>query len=241
MQLKSRGIVLHNFKYNDKKHIVKIFTQEKGLLTFMVTISASQKSKFKPAFFLPLTLLEIDYTFKEHKQFLSFTEVKCYHPYKSIHANFLKTSVALFANELLLRCLAAEDTNFELYDFIENFALYLDESGEAVTHLPNWFALHLTKYLGFFPLISDSEHTFFDMIEGVFRANAPSHIHFVNGDILIIITALIQANLSTIHSFQIPKVYRLEIQKIILEYYQLHHFSIKNLQSVEILKKVLSD
>jgi DNA repair protein RecO (recombination protein O) len=242
MLLKSNGIVLQNFKYNDKKHIVKIFTQEKGLLTFMVNISSSTKSKLRPAFFQAFTLLSIDFTFKDRKQFLSITDVKCYQPYKSIQTDFLKSTVALFSAELLLRCIATEDINYELYEFIENFALHLDESQDAITHLPNWFALHLTKHLGFFPLSAENEAgKYFNMIDGIFQDHAPMHIHFINGDILMSFIAYIHSNLQQIHSYQIPKIYRLQIQKIIMEYYQLHNYSVQNLQSTAIFSKVLND
>jgi DNA repair protein RecO (recombination protein O) len=242
MLLKSNGIVLQNFKYSDKKHIVKIFTQEKGLLTFMVNMSSAPKSKLRPAFFQPFTLLSLDFTFRDNKPFLSINDVKCYQPYKTIATDFLKSTVALFSAELLLRCIAAEDINYELYEFVEIFAMYLDNSNETITHLPNWFALHLTKHLGFFPLVNESEDVkYFNMIDGVFQANAPLHIHFVNGDILLSFLAYVNAKLENIHSFHIPKVYRLQIQKIILEYFQLHNHSVQNLQSISVFSKVLND
>jgi DNA repair protein RecO (recombination protein O) len=242
MLLKSNGIVLQNFKYNDKKHIVKIFTQEKGLLTFMVNISSSTKSKMRPAFFQAFTLLSIDFTFRDNRQFFSITDVKCYYPYKSVSSDFLKSTVAMFCTELLLRCVAAEDINYELYEFVETFAKHLDETTEPITHLPNWFALHLSKHLGFFPLSKENVFPkYFNMIEGVFQDAAPMHIHFVTGDILMSFLAYVNSNLEQTQSFQIPKIYRLQIQKIILEYFQLHNHSVNNLQSVTIFTKVFSD
>ncbi len=243
MLLKTQGIVLQNFKYNDAKHIIKIFTQDKGLLTFIVHVSSGTKSKFKPAFFQTFTLLSIDYQFKDNKSFLSIKEVKCYHPYKTIHVDFLKTTVALFCTELLLKCLVNEDCNYELYDFIECFAKHLDASDAAITHLPNWYALHLTKFLGFFPLMASDGAigNFFNMIDGVFQDDAPMHVHYVTGDILMSFMALISVSLDQVYLFQIPKVYRTEIQKILLEYYQLHNYPVQNMQSLDVFRKVLSD
>ncbi len=240
MLLKTKGIVLQNFKYNDTKHIVKIFTQDKGLLTFMVHISSGQKSKFKPAFFQIFTLLSLDYQFKDSKSFLTLKEVKCYYPYQTIHVDFIKTTVALYCTELLLKCIASEDCNDELFNFIEGFAQHLDQSKDAVTHLPNWYTLHLSKFLGFFPLLANAGESgqYFNMIDGVFQDEAPLHVHYVTGDILLSFIALINVPLNSVHLFQIPKVYRLEIQKIVLEYYQLHNYPVQYLHSIDIFKQI---
>jgi DNA repair protein RecO (recombination protein O) len=242
MLTKSKGIVLKNHKFNDKKHIVKIFTEQKGLLTFMVNLSNGPRAKLKPAFFQPFTLLELDFNFHPHKNFLSITDVKCYYPYSSATVDFRKTAIALYCSEVLLKCLAAEDIQYDLFDFIEHFSKHLDQTDKNIQHHAIWFTLHLSKYLGFFPLIDQQSPTqFFDLINGTFQNNAPIHVHYIQGDMILVLQSYITATIENIETFQVHKVWRQNIQACLLEYFQLHNYPIQQLQSISILSKVLND
>jgi len=65
MLIKTRGIVLQQFKYLDSSLIVKIYTEELGLQSYMVKGSRSKKSTQKPAYFQPLSLIDLVVYHKE--------------------------------------------------------------------------------------------------------------------------------------------------------------------------------
>ncbi|MFA4853518.1 MAG: recombination protein O N-terminal domain-containing protein, partial [Bacteroidales bacterium] len=54
---KSRGIVLHSIKYSDSSLIVKIYTENFGLQSYILRSARNRKSKMKVGIFQPLALL----------------------------------------------------------------------------------------------------------------------------------------------------------------------------------------
>src|SRR5690242_5991992 len=104
MNLKTSGIVLHNLKYGDNSLIVKIFTKEHGLRSFMIKGFRGKKSNMKASLFMPLTILEMDISIKSvASSFNTIKEAQCREPLHDIHVNFGKQSVALFIAEILYK------------------------------------------------------------------------------------------------------------------------------------------
>jgi len=65
MQIKTKAIVLSALKYQEKSLIVKCFTEEAGMVSFFVRNAfAKGKSAQKIAYFQPLTILDIDFVYK---------------------------------------------------------------------------------------------------------------------------------------------------------------------------------
>ena len=57
----TKAIVLSSLKYSDSSLIVKCFTEEDGLKSYMLRgILKSKKGKLKAAYFQPLTLLKLE-------------------------------------------------------------------------------------------------------------------------------------------------------------------------------------
>jgi Recombination protein O C terminal. len=61
--------------------------------------------------------------------------------YQNIFSDIKKNAVSLFMVELLTKCLKQPETNEDLFHFVEDAFLHLDESGETVTaNFPLFFA-----------------------------------------------------------------------------------------------------
>ena len=57
----SRAIVLNKINYSETSLILKIYTEQEGLLSFIVKGIRGKKGKLRMAQFQALNLLEIDY------------------------------------------------------------------------------------------------------------------------------------------------------------------------------------
>ena len=77
MKYKSRGIPLTYIRHGESSIISKIFTEEKGLQTFIIKAVRSKKSKKKLSYFEPLKLLNINANFnaKQSLQYLGEVNV----------------------------------------------------------------------------------------------------------------------------------------------------------------------
>ncbi len=59
MIAKTQGVVFHQIKYSETSLIVKIYTRDFGLQSYLIKGARSKKSKFSPALLQHLSLLEI--------------------------------------------------------------------------------------------------------------------------------------------------------------------------------------
>jgi DNA repair protein RecO (recombination protein O) len=166
----SRGIVFRQVKYAETSLVVKVFTEEYGLMSFLVKGARGPKSRMRAALFQPLTILDLIISRKEKQELHHIREARLAYMARTIPFEISKTAILAFMNELLYKTVREEAPNRMLFNFIEGMIRRLDEStgGTAILHL--FFAAHLTRYLGFFP---DGIYTgpacHFDLQEGCFK------------------------------------------------------------------------
>lgn len=151
MLKKTRGIVLSSLKYKETSIIVKIFTRELGLKSYLVNGVRSQGKGSKMALYQPLTLIDLVVYDKENSGLQRISEAKLSLPYQRIPFDFQRTAVALFMTEVINRSLYENYQNEFLFDFLEESAKVLDQSELNLAHFPVVFLLEKAKYLGFGP------------------------------------------------------------------------------------------
>ncbi len=175
MYHKSKGIVLQTVKYGETSAIAKIYTENIGLLSFMVYGFRSSKSTKKAAMLQQGTLLEIDFLHQTNKNLHQLKEIKRSYTYQSIPFDMRKSSVMLFLIELISKCVIENQINEEEFDFIYSQFIHLDSMPEIDPFFHLDFLVSLTQYLGFFPENNcSSEYPYFDVKNGFF-VSAPTH------------------------------------------------------------------
>jgi DNA repair protein RecO (recombination protein O) len=241
MLLKTRGIVLHNVKYADKKIISRIYTREQGIRSYMVNVSSSAKSKLKPALLLPLNQLEMEVFAKENKDLGRISEVRCTYQYTGLGTDMYKNAVASFINEVLYRCIHEQESNPFLFDFIEHSLQWLDVTHEPVYNFHLYFMAELSRYLGFYPQNNYNEtENIFDLAEGVFIPFSPAHPDFLTGIQSKDFSDLFSVNLHSIAEYQINREQRLSLLSNLIHYYRLHVPGLKEFKSLAVLQATLS-
>jgi DNA repair protein RecO (recombination protein O) len=155
MLKKTKGIALNYIKYKESSIIVKIFTRELGLKSYIVNGVRSQGKGSKIAHFQPLTLLDLVVYEKENSGLQQISETKIFQSPLLLPFDLSRTSIALFMTELISRSIYEGYQNEELFDFIEDSVLHLDNKEIRLTHFPLVFLLGNAKYLGFAPETAD--------------------------------------------------------------------------------------
>ena len=113
--LKTKAVVLQTIKYGDSSLVVKMFTEESGLQSFMVKGAFGKKSKMKAALFQNMTLLEI--VAEIGGSSLGFIkEISLSHCYKSIPSDIKKTTILIFISELLSKSISESEVDTELFN-----------------------------------------------------------------------------------------------------------------------------
>jgi len=175
----TQGIVFHSVKYSDTSLIVKIYTGLFGIRSYIFRGVRNPKSRIKAGFFQPLTLLDMVVYHREKQTLQSVKEIRLSHPYHSIPFDIQKSSLVLFMNEVLYHSIREEEANPELFSFIYNTCVILDETAVPVASFHLLFMLQLCHHLGIFPQVNFSvDHPVFNMAEGQFQSTIPDHPHY---------------------------------------------------------------
>ena len=98
----TKAIVLSTLKYSDSSLIVKCYTQDEGLKSYLIRgVLKAKKGGVKIAYFQPLTQLNIEANHSKKGTLNSIKEVQISYPYKTIYKDIIKQSVVLFLSEVL--------------------------------------------------------------------------------------------------------------------------------------------
>ena len=237
MQVKTKAIVLSSLKFQEKSLIVKCFTQSHGLKSYFVRDAfSSRKSNQKIAYFQPMTVLDIEAVHKNKGTLESFKEIKIASPFHSIHSDIYKSTIVMFISEILHHYIHEEEKNEHLFTFLETALEWLDNHDEVANfHLI--LMLEATKYLGFYPDISDMDMPFFEMTEGVFT---PFHaISSLTEHETNLFKKLVDLKFDNDQKvFHV--IERQIVLKILIDYYSFHLDGFKKPKSLDVLKEVFS-
>ncbi len=241
MQIKTKAIVISSLKYQEKSLIVKCFTLSDGLKSYFVRDAfSSRKSNQKIAYFQPLTILEIEAIHKNKGTLENFKEIKIASPFHSIHSDVVKSTIVMFVSEILNTSIQEEEKNEALFNFLETAMNWLDNHDE-ISNFHLILLLEITKYLGFYPDISNIENKFFEMTEGVF---SPFHAisslteHETNLFKKLIVLKFDNSRSVGTKSFHV--IERQMLLKILIDYYSFHLDGFRKPKSLEVLKEVFS-
>ena len=237
MLVKTKAIVISSLKFQEKSLIVKCFTLSDGLKSYFVRDAFSaRKGNQKIAYFQPLTLIEIEAIHKNKGTLEQIKEIKIDCPFQTIHSDVVKSTMTLFLSEMLHHSIHEEEKNEPLFHFIESALQWFDHHDEIANfHLI--FLLEITKFLGFYPDISEIQFPFFEMKEGVFTPlhSLTSLTEHETQLFNKLIDLKFDNNQKTFHVSE-----RQIVLKILIDYYSMHLDGFKKPKSLEVLKEVFS-
>jgi len=237
MLIKTKAIVISSLKYQEKSLIVKCFTQSDGLKSYFVPSAYSgKKSNQKTAYFQPLTILEIEANHKNKGTLEHFKEIKLATAFQTINTDILKSTIVIFLSEMLHYSIQEEEKNEDLFTFLETALIWLDTHDETSNfHLI--LLLEITKFLGFFPDISEIDLNFFEMTNGIFSPF--QGISCLSEHDTFLFKKLINLKFDS-NQRVFTGIQRQTLLKILLDYYSIHLDGFKKPKSLEVLKEVFS-
>ena len=233
--IKTKAIVLQSIKYGDNSLIVKMITEELGIQSYMVKGVFGKKSKMKAALFQNMTMLEIVADSSDNS--LGFIrEISLSHCYKSIASDIKKSTIIIFISELLSKSISESETDTDLFNFIYDSMIWLDEAISGYANFPLVFAIQLSKFLGFFPNIDTySEGSSFDLLDGNFKTTH-NDIYQIDNEPSQFLYKLCRYNNDNL---TISNATRRKLLEAIVTYYKLHADNVREIKSYEILRTLL--
>jgi DNA repair protein RecO (recombination protein O) len=223
---KTRGIIISYIKFKETSIIVKVYTEQFGLQTYIENGVRSAKSKGKIALFQPLTLVDLVVYFKPGVEIQRISEIKCYYPFYTIPTDIKKSVLGIFVTEIISLTLKEHSENNALFSFLTEALIFLENHEEQIENFHLFFMLGLSGYLGFGPETAKDIRR--QMID--------------NG---IVITAEEEKVLDQVIGTQfggnlnIGKTQRMRSLDILIDFYRINLDSFKGVKSLSILKEVL--
>tara|TARA_R110002049_G_scaffold285529_2_gene466444 strand:+ start:816 stop:1535 length:720 start_codon:yes stop_codon:yes gene_type:complete len=237
MLTKNNSIVLSKLKYRDFDLIVKCYTEQRGVVTYMLRgVLKSKKGSSKTVYYQALSQLHIEENYKPNQSLHFIKEVKFSYIYKTLHTNIYKSAIVLFLSEILSNVLKEEEKNEDLFHFISAALQYLDNE-DQFSNFHLLFLLKLTRYLGFQPENLNTNDPYFNLESGVFEATNHG-IYSVSGENLTLLKRLLGTNFDALNSIKINAKQRQEFLNMLLYYFELHLGSFKNPKSLQVLNDV---
>ena len=240
MLIKTRGIIFRAIKYSETSIITDIYTEEKGLRSFIISGVRTKKAKVSASILQVMTLVDLVAYFREDKDLHRIKEIKIDHVYTSLPFEIVKGAVGLFMVELARKTIQESEENRKLFTFLfESFRL-LDTTEKPVSNLHLSFMVELSAFLGFMP---GGEHvgekSVFDLEEGIFVDETPMHVHFLIETQSALLNRFLNIAIWESHTIKIDRQNRKELLKNLLLFYKLHVENFQKINAHEILEEVL--
>ncbi len=238
---KTSGIVLQTINYSDTSLITKIYTEHFGLQSYIISGARSKKSKTKASLFQPMTIVEMQVISSQQSGLHRISEIANQHPYSEIPYDIIKSSIAIFLNEVLFRALKEEHPDEDLFSFIKNALLILDIKMESCSNFHLSFLVQISKFFGFFPQGTYAPSSeYFDLCEGKFIINVPSHNNFLHPTEASILYQLMNANFEKIQEIKMDSKQRKVLLNSLIFFFQFHIQSFGEIKSVAVLEQVIA-
>ena len=234
----TEAIVLSALKFGDTSLIVKCFTKKEGVKSYMIRgVLKAKKGKLKPAYFQPLTQLQLTASHTNKNTLNSIKEVQVLNSYETIYTSIVKQSIVMFLSEVLSNVIREEEENVYLYDYLETALIWLD-THDAIANFHLLFLLNLSSYLGFYP-DTQEDGCGFNLLEGSFT-NSLAHKLTISGQELVAFKKLLGINFDAIDQVSFHKKERQVILKIIIRYFELHLDGFREPKSLSVLETVFT-
>jgi DNA repair protein RecO (recombination protein O) len=239
--LKTRGFIIRKIPYGDNSAILKIYTEEEGLLTFMAHGMQRKKGGNAPLSQLMNFVELVYYPSGANSEIHRLKEIQPVHGFAGIQQNPVKIQVLLFSAELLNHLLQERAPDPELFSLLNTFYDSLNRE-DVFVHQPLWFLLQLMKNQGLAPHLNmDEQWAGFSPETGsmIPKDTLLPHEKFLSLEGSRLAKELLQTQADNIKSISSKAEVRHETLDSMALFCEMHLLHGKKLRSIEIIREVL--
>jgi DNA repair protein RecO (recombination protein O) len=239
---KTRGIVLQVTDYAESSIIAKIYTEADGMQSYLINGVRKNRARFSSNLFQPLTLVQLVAYHKPGRGLHRVSEITCDPHYTTIPYDFVKTSLAIFINEVLYKSIKEEEANEDLFGFLFHALQILDLETTDCSRFHLFLMGQLTRFFGFYPHGEFNDTTgVFNLQEGVFQAEQPKHPYYLNAGQAAKFYAFIKSDFDNFSFISLSQEEKKSLLHSFILYYELHLNYSAKIKSHEVLEDVMHD
>jgi len=178
---------------------------------------------------------------KENSKINRIKEARISRFFNKLSLEIHRFSIAMFLLEVLSKTLKEKESNTELYDFIENSLIYIDQCQGKTNNIHLAVLCKMTRYMGFFPENNFSaEYLYFDLREGKFIKQNPYHEDYLDENDSKLMSELIRIDIENSDKLQFIETTRRKILDKLILYYKIHLTDFGRIKTLEVFKNIFS-
>lgn len=235
---KTRGIVLRCTNYSESSVVAQIYTEHFGLQSYLINGARKPKAKIRSSFLQALHPLEMVVTFKDNNTLQRINEAHQIPPLKMIPYDIVKSSLAIFLNEVLYKILKEQTGDQYLFEYLFNAIQWLDSSETNLANFHLVFLINLSRFLGFSPAESDKVLPFFNLESATFTDRLPEHPYVLQEPHTSLFRKLIATKFNDSEQIKMSAKDRQILLEKTIDYYRLHLTNFKEVKSLYILEEI---
>lgn len=235
---------MRTVKYGETSMIVHIYTELFGMQSYLINgiRASSKKGSNKSSMFQPGALLDLVVYHNELKNLQRVRDYQWAVLFKELFYDVIKNSVVLFLVELVHKTVKQPEQNTDLYHFLEDALIQLDEApADVVANYPLFLSLQLPAFFGF--RISDDytkSKPVLDLREGEFLAERPLHPFFIEGELSKLTSELLKVqHPNELSQIRISSDMRRNLLNAYQTFFTLHVPDFGVMKTVPVLQAVL--
>ncbi len=238
MLQKTKGIALKTTNYSESSIVAQIFTENLGLQSYLINGARKPKAKIHINMLQPLHLLDMVVYVKEGS---NLQRIKDAHPAPAlvqIPLDIKKSAVALFLNEVLYKVLKHQHPDPQLFHFVFQSILWLDQTNLSIQNFHLCFLMKLSRFLGYLPSTTSQSKPFFDLMEGRFTDSLPAHSYVLQEPHTSLFHNILSSSYENSADIAIKHNDRIYILQQIINFYRLHTENFGIVNSLEVLEEI---
>lgn len=237
---KTEGIVLRTLKHQESNLITTLYTEQYGVMSFILTGYRSTRSRRKHSYFQPLSIVEVVFQERPNRDLHKVSESKVAYLLQEAQTHPVKLSLGLAMVEIFYDTVKEEEPQPELYRFLRQVILRLDGAEQRMIQLFVYFLVHLTRFLGFFPYDASDEagRVNFDAAQGVLQRDE------AGDDIAALLRYFMYADLSELpapyscQQITFDRDQKRRLIRLIFDYYRTHITGFRYPQTMRVFAEV---
>ncbi len=240
MLIKTKGIVFKTKKYSETSVIVDVYTEAKGLRSYIISGVRKQRARVSAGLLQVLSLVDIVAYHRDDKDLTRLKEVKSFYAFRSIPFDIRKGAVGLFIIEVARSTITGHEEHPALFRFLADALIFLDKSA-SFSNLHLHFLLSLSEHLGFLPGGEYCPETpVFDLQEGVFISGHTQALYILPQHMSLLLSQLLHVKKEQNAQVKMSREERRKLLRHLLDYYRLHIDSFPQIHSHKVLEEVLA-
>lgn len=219
-----------------------IFTEERGLRSYLISGVRSKRGKTKASLLQLMSLVEMVAYDKHERGLNRVKEIRPAEVYHSLPFDVRKSAIGLFMIEVARKSIREPEHNPRLFEFLFRSFHFLDDTTGPVNNLHLHFLLELSFHLGFVPNGSWAEETpFFDLQEGIFVPQAPTHGYHLGTEESRKMYQLLNCSYANCSEVPLNSAQRRLLLRKLIDFFRFHVEQLSEIHAHEVLQEVLEE